>query len=158
MPSKAQESPTQVRYSVMNLHALRYYQFETEADELLGKLWDQELPEPAFEDQKTSVDFMLNQAVLQNSSFFSSSVDDWLYRYILGLYGKWTEYMRPLSEKPEILDLNLFLSLDSKEGNRRNTISSEGFFEILGRDNMLRLWNDILGDADLFRRKSDVIL
>lgn len=154
----AQESPTKLKYTVMGIHALRYYPFQVPADSLVEPLIN-DLPQSArFDYQHTSIDFIGNKYFLEDPLAYFSSVEEWVYNSIIRSYSKWLSFMRPMEDKPDNIALTFFLSQAYKERGKYLQSSDEGFFELIGRNNLVHFWNDILGDADLYQTKNDVML
>jgi hypothetical protein len=154
----AQKNPTGIKYAVMDLHALRYYPFKIGADSIVERILDDVPQESMYDYQKTSIDYVVNINFLLEPDLFPSNWEDVIHKYGLKSYRNWLQYIRPMEDKPEILALTFFLSQDYKKEKKLEKSSNEGFFEMTGQQNLIRFWNETIGDVDLYQSKNDVLL
>ncbi|GHT50473.1 membrane protein [Bacteroidia bacterium] len=140
----AQKSLTEIRYSVMDLYALRYYPFQPEADSIIQQMGEwQEIKQEALH-QKTSLNLAINKEFLDNQIQYSVTANDLVYKQLIKPYQAWLQYAEPLKEDSREIALTIGLQDDSK---------NEAIYEFLGKQNVNYLLDEMLGDVDVFKNK-----
>jgi hypothetical protein len=144
----AQNSLSEIHYSVMDLYALRYYPFQVEADSILQQMGDRQVEKQKAVHQKTSINLAVNREFLDNQMQYSTAANDLIYRYLIKPYQAWLQYAEPLKEDSRDIALTIGLQEDSK---------NEAIYEFLGKQNINYLLDEIIGDADVFKNKDSYI-
>jgi hypothetical protein len=170
----AQTSPTEIKYTCMDIRALRYYPFQTDAQATIREMIEEKLREipgkPYFQYdiyRKTSIDLLANKEYLDLQINAKEEDNDWIYNRIIKPYLPWLEYARPQKEDSKHVALTTMLdedyftcysdNPDKQSGRLLQASKSAGLYRFVGEQNIRRIINDILGDIDLYQKKNDVL-
>jgi hypothetical protein len=155
----AQMSLTEIRYTFMDIQALRYYPFQTEADSVIQQIKERKGTKPYSQYDvyhKTDIDLQINKEYLDN-----------LDNPIIRLYRPLLEQARPLKENSRNVALSTLLYEDyftcysdnanDKKGFLLRASQSRSLYRIAGEQNIKTLLNDVLIDIDLYKKKNEVL-
>jgi len=157
----AQQTPSEIKYRAWDIHALRYYPFTQPADSFMMQVIErkhapvEKTPVNCY--QKIAVDLAMNKQFLINEFNGSAANRHLLYKYLLLPYNTWLGYARPLREDSAYLNLALFLSEGSFKENQQTAFSAQSPLEWIGTDNIRQCLDDWLGDADVWKDRSEVL-
>ncbi|MDL2224018.1 hypothetical protein LJB92_01750, partial [Bacteroidales bacterium OttesenSCG-928-M06] len=148
LSSSGKSSPVEIKYTVMDLYALRYYPFSIKADSIVEKLINQTNleEENLFLYKKTSIDFIGNKEIIERQVNYSIQSNDFLYKYLLNPYIPWIQFATPLKEDNRELVMTLGLHEETREKDNV-VLQDKGIYHFAGKRNvaflMDRLFNDI---------------
>ena len=171
---QAQKSPTEIRYAVMDIQALRFYPFTVSADTIMQQFLNRKankLPKERYAQydiyRKTSVDLVANKEYLDDKLQTSEADNKFVYRHFFNPYKSWLEYARPQNETLRHTALTTALFEDYLTYYTDNSTNEKGYFhhasrrsnlyETIGAKNVSRLLYDIFGDVDLYNDKNDIM-
>ena len=166
----AQSLPTDIRYGIIEMKALRYHPDATDATQIMQKLflniesnslYDEKIKEYDLY-QKTSVDIVIRKESLDRKLSGYQSKNDFVYKVFIHPFESWIKYARPVEKNPSYLALTTFLFEDYKTISE-NTISqnksrAQGLYESVGKQNMSRLLDEVFGNLNLFQDESEIML
>jgi hypothetical protein len=149
----AQNSPVEIKYTVMDLYALRYYPFETKADSIIDRYCQlhgtnrnslEKLlsAQEEGQHQKTSVQWVVNREFLDNQIQYSIESNDLIYKYLIKPYHPLLQFAAPLTEDSREIALTLGLQTDTK---------TEAIYGFLGKQNVSYLLDEVVEDALTFK-------
>ena len=155
---QAQKSPVEIKYTIMDLHALRYYPFKTEADSIIHNLINQsDIQTPDNYKQKTSINLTGNSEFIKGQVEYSANAKDFLYKNLIRPYISWIQYTALQKEDNREIALTLGLREEEKNENKQGVLKDEGIYGFIGKENVNSLINELFGDIDLFRPSNDVM-
>ncbi|MDH8702030.1 hypothetical protein M2138_001384 [Dysgonomonadaceae bacterium PH5-43] len=144
----AKKSPIEIKYSVMDLQALRYYPFTIEIDSLVHELvlstQTSSPKEKNVENKKSSVDIIGNKELLLTQLTNLSNSNNFIYKYALKPYVNWLQHSAPLNENDR--ELTLTLGLNDKS-----------IYNFIGNSNVNNIINELFGDINLFKESNQVM-
>jgi hypothetical protein len=157
LPEQAfpQYSPTDIKYSVINFYALRYYPFTVEADSIIKqviKKYAYSLP-PSH--QKTAIQIVANKQFLDAQT--GNLGDDLFYKNIVNPKS-WIKYAAPLKSDGKEFALTIGLNDEYRTDSTLWRSKNEGLYDFLGKQSVAYLIDEIIGQVDLFKNENDVIL
>jgi hypothetical protein len=158
----------------MDIRALRYYPFHTDARAIIRAVIDDNFREiPGKPDcrydiyRKTSIDLLANKEYLELQLSSGEKENGWIYNHIIKPYLPWMEYARPQKEDSKHVALTTLLDEDyftaySGRTNRQSSCvlqaaKSASLYRFVGEQNISRIIDDVSGDVDLFREKNEVL-
>lgn len=171
----AQSQPSDIRYGVIGMRALRFHPDATDASEIMQKVFrnkfNNSLPEEEFVKyelyQKTSIDIVINKESLDKQLSDYRIKNNFTYRYFIRPFEPWIKYACPLEKNPSYLALTTLLSEDYKtifennkdewKGSVSNASRIEGLYESIGRQNVSDLLDEVFGNIDLYRDKNEIL-
>jgi hypothetical protein len=149
------QTPSEIKYRIWDLHALRYYPNKTNADSIMVKVMEN-IPEQDFgksETQTTYIDLAANQEFLGGLMAHSKMKNNLFQKLLFNPYRDWFDRMEPITEGKTDKKLTL-----SASGESPNESSYEGIFNFPGNYTITQLANDVIGDMSIYRKKNDVAL
>ena len=170
----AQEQPN-VQNNLFYYRTLRYRQLEVEADTIIqqviaNKNRNNYTRQPYFQFdfyQKTSVEWIMNQHILQNQVDGSAARNDVLYKQIIRPFGAWFQFFRPTPEEPDNLAMTILkheeystMYADKQEKNNGaiyHASQKKGFLETIGQENIACFFDAAFGEIDLYRNKVEIM-
>jgi hypothetical protein len=171
----AQESPTEIKYAVMDILALRYYPFTVEADSIIQQVIDRkakeihESPHERFKVyQKTTINLMANKEFVNEQIDYSTTHKDYIYKWVVRPYQHWLEHARPFKLNSNYMVLTTALYEDSliyevdnvrKEKKRQlQSSQNKGLFTFVGQQNVLHFLDEVFDKVDLFKNRNNTLL
>jgi hypothetical protein len=157
--ASAQYSPKDIKYSVTDLYALRYYPFRVPADSIVRAVMDRTgagafVAAPAVY-RKTAVDLVFHTAFLDNRRQHLSRTDNLFYRNFIKPYEPWLQYTRPLNESGRETALTIGLYEEQAKDGVLSVSKSEGIYDCIGIQNVGDVLDKTFGDIDLLRDQSE---
>ncbi|MCL1938961.1 MAG: DUF5686 family protein [Candidatus Azobacteroides sp.] len=160
LPVSAQYSPAEIRYSVMDFRALRYYPFTTNADSIVRKVMEQgtesSSSSPAVH-RKTSIQLVANELFLEDQLIHLVAADSWIYKRLFQPYMSWLQYAVPLKTDAQETALTIGLIEEDQNDRKLQLSKHEGIYDFIGKQNVARLLKETLGEIDLFKSKNKVM-
>jgi hypothetical protein len=154
----AQYSPKDVKYSVIDFYALRYYPFTTKADSIIRRVIDKNEAGRVFSVpavyKKTAVNLVSKTEYLDNQLRNFSRTNTFIYKYFIKPYESWMQYAKPLKENGR--ETALTVGFYEEYGSSRST--GEGIYDCLGIQNVGSVLDKAMGDIDLLQDKNEVML
>jgi hypothetical protein len=174
-PVYAQESPTNIKYTAMNTHALRYYPFETSADSIIREIIakkERDMVDKPYSQydvyRKISIDGVFHAEFLENQIRNAEKRNDPVYKHIIKPYLPWLKYAYPPKENAKYRELTTALYEDyftyysnhvkKKEGRLLRASKKYSLYGTFGDENINSSLNDVLGNLNLFEAKNDALL
>ena len=171
---QAQESPTEIRYAVMDIQALRFYPFSISADTIIEQFLSKKTNELLKEHyvqydvyRKTAVDLVANEEYLNDKLQTSEASNNFIYRNIIKPYQAWFDHTCLQSETSRHTALTTVLFEDyltyytdnftNEKGSFFHASRRSNLYETIGAQNVVRFLNDVFGDVDLFKSKNDIL-
>jgi len=144
--SVAQLSPTQIRYTAWDIHALRYFPFKIQADSLMKMVIGKAPDSLPNEFGRTSVDLAIDK------DFFlaQTHADSWLSKFLFRPYASWINYAHPFYGNSQVLNLAHFDSFHRNDGST--------LFEVFGTNNVEYFIKENLGRVDLWKPENETFL
>lgn len=150
--SQAQQTPSEVKYKIWDIHALRHFPFKQKADSIAQKAYDRYYNESVSNNgdslkllKQTKMDFVINKEYLDVLTQYSSQKKNILYRYIFNPYSHWIDYAEPIQETGQ----DIALTLHENEA---------GIFSFPGDYTINKALEDMIGEMSIFDDKNDVLL
>ena len=170
----AQESPTEIRYAVMDIQALRFYPFTVSADTIIEQFLNRKANQLSEERyiqynvyRKTTIDLVANEEYLNDKLQTFEAKNSFVYRNLIKPYRTWLDHTRLQSETSRHTALTTALFEDYLTHYADNSTNGKGsflhasrhsnLFETIGTQNIARFLNDVFGDIDLFKNSNDVL-
>jgi len=130
----------------MDLHALRYYPFQTKADTIVQKifvLYD-EIKAVEERHQRTSVQLAADREFLETQIRTIAATNQSVYTHLISPYLPCMQYAAPLDASGK----EIVLSIGLQENQQTDAI-----YGFLGKQNVRFLINELLRESDLFHPK-----
>jgi hypothetical protein len=173
-PVCAQETPSGIRYAVMNTHALRYYPFERSADSIVSKIIEKKFNADAEKPylqydvyRKTAIDWVIHQEFLTNQVQEGEQNNDFIYKHIVKPYLPWLKYARPQNENEYHLAQTTSLYEDyftcyfNRAGKEKGSLhlasQKHGLYNDFGEENIRFIADGVMGSVDLFEKKNIIL-
>ncbi|MDR1719415.1 MAG: DUF5686 family protein [Dysgonamonadaceae bacterium] len=175
---RGQQQPTNIRYEVLNLLALRYHPGNAADSSAVGIILNtlrHNPPAVASEIEplryhvlrQTAVDFRFNNQALQRQLSEWRALNGLLYRQLILPYEPWLRQAQPVADNPHCSQLPLLRFADTLTIVYRGTdkprqkIVQDGhaisIFESVGQENAARLLEELFGDVDLFSDSNELL-
>jgi hypothetical protein len=160
--SFAQYSPKEIKYSVIDFYALRYYPFKIKADSIIRKVIDKsELhrfqPVSAVY-KKTAVNLVSNTEYMDSQFRSFTRMNNVIYKYVIKPYEPWLQYAKPLKENGRETALTVGLYEEYLQNGTLLKSRNEGIYDCIGIQDIGSVLDKTLGDIDLLQNKSEVML
>ncbi|MDR0683353.1 MAG: DUF5686 family protein [Dysgonamonadaceae bacterium] len=161
-PLFSQYSTGEVKYSVIDFYALRYYPFTIKADSIIRKVIDKNDPNsfcsvPAIY-KKTAVHLTFNTEFLDNQLRYFTATDNLIHKYLIKPYKTWLQYAEPLKEDGNDTALTIGLYEEYRKDGALLKSANEGIYEFIGIENVGDILDKTFGDIDLFQNKNEAML
>ncbi|MDR0865084.1 MAG: DUF5686 family protein [Candidatus Symbiothrix sp.] len=157
----AQHSPVEIKYSVMDFYALRYYPFKVNADSIVQQVIDRNKENSHSAStvyQKTSVNLVANKEFQEGFIQQLTVSNNLLYKYVVKPYGPWLQYAAPLKEDARETALTIGLHEKHEKDNVLLYSKNEGIYGFIGKQDVAYLLDELFGTIDLFKDKNEVML
>lgn len=157
----AQQTPSEVKYKIWDMHALRYYPFTTPADSIIKQVLektDRDRQVQTAPRRTVHLDIAANAEYLNTLRLSSQLSNHLLNKLLFRPYREWFQYMETIGENKKEVSLNVLQLLEPGEEDPAAPTSAEGIFRFPGNATVGQLLNDILGDADVFSGKNEVLM
>jgi hypothetical protein len=140
---EAQLSPTQIRYTAWDIHALRFYPFKESADSIIAQTI-RRMPVTVRQGEfsRTSVDLLVDKEYLLHQR----TANDWPYSLLIKPYVPWMQYAHPFQGDIQILNIARFDD------------SAQSVLDIFGTDNIEYLVKESIGEIDLRKKENEVFM
>ena len=171
-----QNQPTDIRYGIINLRALRFHPDATDGSDIMQKVFrnikDSSLSDEKFLKysiyEKTSIDFVINKESLNQQLSNYQSKNNLIYRHFIRSFEPWINHARPLEKNPSYLALTTLLFEEHKtisenkqkhlKTSNTNTSVKQGLYESIGQQNTSSILDEIFRDIDLYDDENEVML
>ena len=157
----AQKTPAELKYSVMDLYALRYYPFSVEADSIVLEVINnsEQHKNNSSYYKKTSVNLNGNKDIINSFADHFSKTNSFLYKNLIHSYLSWLNYAEPLTERNEKeIALTIGFHEELKSENKIIESNNESIYRFLGNKNIENIVDDFLGDVDLFKKNNHIMM
>ncbi|MDR3060577.1 MAG: DUF5686 family protein [Dysgonamonadaceae bacterium] len=171
----AQSQPSDIRYGVIGMRALRFHPDATDASEIMQKVFQNKF-NYSFSGkefvkyelyQKTSIDIVINKESLDKQLSDYQVKNNFTYRYFIRPFEPWLKYACPLEKNPSYLAITTLLSEDYKtifeshKDKRKGSVSkafhTEGLYESIGQQNVSYLLDEVFGNIDFYRDENEIL-
>ncbi len=172
----AQSQPSEIRYGVIGMRALRFHPDATDASDIMQKVFQNKernsLSGEEFLEynqyQKTSIDIVINKESLEKQLADYHFKNNFTYKYFIRPFEPWIKHACPLEKNPSYLALTTLLFEDHKtifenkskgvEGSILNASHAQGLYESIGEQNISYLMDEVFGNIDLYQDENEIML
>ena len=158
---KAQQTPSEIKSKMWNIHALRYYPFTQPADSFMMRVIERKrIPQEdaaSSSYEKIAIDLTMNKQFLSNLISSLTEKQNFIFKYILLPYGVWLNYARPVREDSPDLNLTMFLLEQQFKENRQTFFSAQSPLEWIGTVNIQYYLKEWIGDINIWKDRNKVL-
>ena len=171
-----QSQPTDIRYGIINLRALRFHPDTTDATDIMQRVFHNIDKSSLSEDEflkynlyeKTSIDLVIGKESLNRQLSNYQSKNNLIYKHFIRSFEPWINHARPLEKNPSYLALTTLLFEEHKtisENKQRgskvsytNASHKQGLYESIGQQNTSSLMDEVFKDIDLYHEENEIML
>ncbi len=164
-----------IKNEIQKAHSVRNLPFERDAKDIITKviankssnLYTQKNYSQYKFYQRTSLNIVANKDTINNKIDISRSKNNFISVYLIKPFEPWLKYARP-TQIPDEWALTILIledyktifsdNLHNKGGSIFHASRNNGFFELIGQQNISNLLDEIFGNIDLYQDKSDMML
>jgi hypothetical protein len=171
----AQNQPSDIRYGVINMRALRFHPDAADASELMQKVFQHRERNALLEEEfikydqyrKTTVDIVIDKESLEQQLSDYHSKNNFTYKQFIKPFEPWIKHACPLEKNPFYLALTTLIfedhktifenKKDDRKGSVLNASRAAGLYESIGQQNVSYLLDEVFGNIDLYRDENEIM-